>query len=516
MPGSLRTDGRQVYQLVARDDQVILQRVPVSGGDPVETPLPFAGAAHLLDVLPEEAGLLLAASHGELTAEEASEGRPLWLLPLPDGVPERLGGLVAQEADVSPDGRSLALVQGPSLLVASIEGSNPRELYRSDVDLSWVRWSRDGSRLRFTSPGPETGDEWIWEVLAAGGAPRPLWPGHMGDWTADGRYCLFDRPPGHHLFVVTEHPWTQWWPAAPVQLTSGMGGCVFWGSSRDSNRLVVSWGGAANTSGKGALLRFNPEGDLFEPTLLGESALYVEPSPDGKWLAWVRHPERTLWRSRPDGSDRLQLTRPPSVAYQPHWSLDGTRLVFVHKPDPSSPNEIRVVAADGSESEPIVRPESPGEEYWEACWLPDDSIILSRKERDGLFRFDPSTRRLLPVPGAEGLRYPKCSQKGDVWAFPRQLRRWGATEWRTLDASIGWGDWTRDGQSFCGITGSPQRISCLNIEDGRMTDITEIGGSPLEFSLTGDSWMGLDADGRPMVFASEQTASVHIAYWETP
>ena len=36
-----------------------------------------------------------------------------------------------------------------------------------------------------------------------------------------------------------------------------------------------------------------------------------------------------LWRSRLDGSQLMQLTYPPLLAYQPWWSPDGKRIAFM-------------------------------------------------------------------------------------------------------------------------------------------------------------------------------------------
>jgi len=49
----------------------------------------------------------------------------------------------------------------------------------------------------------------------------------------------------------------------------------------------------------------------------------VEFSRDGQWVTYVSYPDYTLWRSRADGSDRLQLTYPPVYAALAHRSPDG-------------------------------------------------------------------------------------------------------------------------------------------------------------------------------------------------
>jgi Tol biopolymer transport system component len=69
-------------------------------------------------------------------------------------------------------------------------------------------------------------------------------------------------------------------------------------------------------------------------------------SRDGKWVAYVSYPERTLWRSRADGTDRLQLTYPPSRAGVPHWSPDGTQIVY-QDIEPGGPWRSFLVSAQG-------------------------------------------------------------------------------------------------------------------------------------------------------------------------
>ena len=51
-------------------------------------------------------------------------------------------------------------------------------------------------------------------------------------------------------------------------------------------------------------------------------------SKDGQWVAYVSFPEGTLWKSKLDGSQRLQLTYPPLTPVGLSWSPDGQQIVF--------------------------------------------------------------------------------------------------------------------------------------------------------------------------------------------
>ena len=80
---------------------------------------------------------------------------------------------------------------------------------------------------------------------------------------------------------------------------------------------------------RGELVRYDAQRREFVPFLSGIWATDVSFSRDGKWVAYVSYPEGTLWRSRVDGSDRLQLTNPPVFAALPRWSPDGTQIAFI-------------------------------------------------------------------------------------------------------------------------------------------------------------------------------------------
>jgi Tol biopolymer transport system component len=54
-------------------------------------------------------------------------------------------------------------------------------------------------------------------------------------------------------------------------------------------------------------------------------------SRDGEWVAYVSYPDWVLWRSRVDGSERLQLTSRPMSAVVPRWSPDGRRVAAISR-----------------------------------------------------------------------------------------------------------------------------------------------------------------------------------------
>jgi hypothetical protein len=122
--------------------------------------------------------------------------------------------------------------------------------------------------------------------------------------------------------------------------------------STDGKKVFV-----VGRTSRGELARYNSQSGRFEPFLGGISAEYVDFSHDGQWVAYVTFPDQVLWRSKVDGSERLQLTYPPSRPYVPRWSPDGKTIAFFdgrHTIDP----KIYTVSSEGGSPRPLL-PDDP-------------------------------------------------------------------------------------------------------------------------------------------------------------
>jgi hypothetical protein len=89
----------------------------------------------------------------------------------------------------------------------------------------------------------------------------------------------------------------------PTQLTAGPLDFTFPLPGKDGKHIF-----AIATSLRGEVVRYDPHNDEFVTYLPGISAEGLAFSPDGQWVTYTSYPEGTLWRSRVDGSERLQLT----------------------------------------------------------------------------------------------------------------------------------------------------------------------------------------------------------------
>jgi Tol biopolymer transport system component len=84
---------------------------------------------------------------------------------------------------------------------------------------------------------------------------------------------------------------------------------------------------------------YDPAQQRFVPFLGGFPASTFVISPDKKWMVYVDYPLHHLWRSKLDGSEKLQLTNFYST--MPRWSPDSKSIVF------SDWQQLYLISADG-------------------------------------------------------------------------------------------------------------------------------------------------------------------------
>jgi eukaryotic-like serine/threonine-protein kinase len=139
--------------------------------------------------------------------------------------------------------------------------------------------------------------------------------------------------------------------------------------SRDGKRLF-----ALATRQRGELVRYDSKSRQFLPLLSGISAVEPTFSRDGKWVAYASYPDGTLWRSRSDGSDKLQLTYPPMEVDRPRISPDGMKVAF------SVDGRTFVVDMSGALPPEAV---AKGDPIWVPGWSPDGNLLVVASTKEG-------------------------------------------------------------------------------------------------------------------------------------
>ena len=532
------TDGSRLYYSDMTDGITRYWQVPLAGGEPTEIPFPYRYGA-ILGYVRHQSSLLMwgtgqyvspTSRSGSALEKPYDDGPPLFLVTVPTWTVRRVGDLRAALAAISPNEQELALVYGPTrrrLGLARIDGSGLRSLVELASPPRSLAWAPDGRRLRFTAAGPvgHEAEDWTWETSVSGEPPRPLWPGVFGQWSGDGRFYLSARGEGgwysvtrYDLYAVRERRWLPWARPEAFQVTSGP--MDFWSPGSPDGRTVYAIGDLP----RGELVRIDSRSGKLEPHLGGVSAHYAEASPDGRWVAWVSHPDAGLWKSRPDGAERTRLTPAGTAAFLPRWSPDGRDLVFVAKARGEAGTAVARISADGGPLEVLARP-GPGEEgYWDPCWLPGGERVLFSRFTFGILQVDVrAPGRVSALAGAEGLAYPKCARQGHVLtagpvsggAWGHRVRWAGTTAWKDIDLpNLVYPNWTRDGTAIIGMTES-RRIVRVSVASGRRETLADLGPTPLVVWVAAP-WMGLAADDTPLVTLDRGTRGFYALDWEAP
>jgi Tol biopolymer transport system component/DNA-binding winged helix-turn-helix (wHTH) protein len=516
---ALATDGQRLYFQAADKDRIALGEVSVSGGDSVLIATPFQNTL-LGDIAPDGSSILISSF------EDATKQGPMCLLPLPAGSPRPLGAVAAHSAVWSPDGRRLVLADGADLYEANPDGSDSRKLATLGGHVEGVRVSPDGRKIRLTLSDMKTGFEELWELNRDGSQPRPLLPNWSpspheccGRWTPDGKYYLFTsfRAGRNSLWALPERrSWFQAKPK-PVQLTNGP--LDFWlpVPSRDGKK-IFAMGGLPRSE----VLRY--DGRSFVPSLGGVSASDLAFSTDGQRVAYVSVPEQTLWSSKIDGSDRIQLSDPSVMqAALPRWSPDRTQIVFMAR-TLNTDWRAYVVAANGQGLRELIPAAAAG---FDPAFSPDGkSIVLSVDDLEAISNniniLDLATQKLSPVPGGENLFSPRWSPDGRYIAaittdsvvlmlFDRTSQQW--TE--LVRMAIGYPSWSHDGQYLyfdSSFTEDPAFFR-VRISDHRLERLVSLKDIHRLFGPNAE-WSGLGPDDSLLVTRDIGSPEIYALDWQ--
>jgi Tol biopolymer transport system component/DNA-binding winged helix-turn-helix (wHTH) protein len=519
--GGLVTDGERLFIREIERDRFVVSQVSTSGGETAILPT-ILGDVILEDIAPNGSELLVKASEG--TAAEGS----VWAIPLPAGSPRRLGDLAVTSARWSPGAKELVFSKGQDIFIANSDGGAPLKLASVGGHGYDLRFSPDGQRIRFTVSDPKNGSESLWELNRDGSGLRPLlraWNDSpqecCGNWTRDGKYFLFQsfRAGRNNIWALPERRHWFGGQAEPVQLTNGPLDFTSPVPSRDGKRIF-----SVGVQPRAELVRYDAKTG-FAPYFGGMSGIGLAFSPDGQWVAYISIPEQALWRSKVDGTERLQLTNASEMwAGLPRWSPDGKQIVFMGRTINTNWRAY-LVSPNGGAPRDLIPGADAG---FDPSWSPDgESIALSLHNAgptpQGIAILDLKTKKVAELPGAENLYSPRWSPDGrsiaalttdsqKLMLFDRVSARW--IELATM-TTIGYPSWSHDGQHLyfdTTLTDDPAFFR-IRISDRKLERLVSLKGVQRFWGELGQ-WTGLAPDDSPLLVRDTSSQEVYALDWQ--
>jgi TolB protein len=302
---------------VERSGNTIIMRVANWG-----EPLQLVGS-HEMKNMPEEvlAGLFIC-SHEADVVEEAR----IWNV--------RIDKPVADNYNAGRDG-----YLGCRLELLNVTDGNRKVIHQSATRFEAPNWMPDGKQLLFNEGGS------LYKIPIEGGTPEKLNTG-FADRNNNDHVISFDGK----MLAISHH----------IQGQPGGGSTVYvlpleGGTPKQVTPLTPSYLHGWNPNGKEVVYvaqrEGNPVYNLYKMNINGGPEIPVtknttghvdgpEYSPDGKYIYYNGNETGTmqLWRMKPDGTGKEQLTFDEYHNWFPHVSPDGKWIAYISFPPDIQPN----------------------------------------------------------------------------------------------------------------------------------------------------------------------------------
>jgi len=255
---------------------------------------------------------------------------------------------------VSPNGATIAVSERTpgsdrmALVMWDTDGTNPRRVYRDDVTVMGLEWSRDGR----------------WLAFGAGS--------FFGRRTSQPAQIMIMRPDGADAHAVTMGPGNAGFPSWSPDGTEIV--YRFWTDNEQGEGLrivdVATGNSRVLTTEYDTLPAWSPQGDQI---------MFTRYAGDERF----RYDEFDIYAIRPDGTGLERLTDSEGNDAHSFWSPDGNYILWsssrfgfkdesplvINQPQPFA--ELFIMNADGSNQQPLT-----DNQYEEGtpAWRPPSSI----------------------------------------------------------------------------------------------------------------------------------------------
>lgn len=498
------TDGVHLYATVFDNGKAELAAIALPEGDTSLVSVPDEVAGPTLGDISPDGSRLVLRDHLSPESEQ-----PLWVVPTLGGSALRVGNAVAHDATWMPDGKSILYANGKQLFLSGLNGGTPQVYATLPGRASWLRWSPDGSLLRFSIIDPLSHTVSLWQLSPGNRKPTRLLAGFhdpasecCGVWTADGKWFVFQSSRGGNTDLwrlsANSVDGAERLTDGPLQFQAPV--------AAKSGHTIYFVGSDARSE----LERLTETGELVPVRGFLEDAMRVEYTRDGRYVAWTDK-EGRLWRARANGGEKLQLTPDGLAVFMGRWSPDGSHMAVMARQQGKAWS-IFVVAADGSDLRLVT---NEARNAADPSWSPDGTALVFGRTNDRMGEEPSRSLQLLDlrsgavtaVPGSEGLFSPRWSPDGRyIVALSLDQRKVELLDvathsWGTLALPSGADPvWSADSKSlFLHASLSPnQPVYRVSLPDGHVTELAQLGKGT-EMNAVDYVLSGLGADGRPLI-----------------
>ena len=520
--GALTTDGSRIYfNETLSDQRPVIVQVSVTGGETVPLSVPLK-QPRMLDLSRDGTELLLANDDG-------FESSSLWVESVVGGSPRRIGTVTITDAQFGADGKSILYGSEHDVFSVSRDGSSGRKLLTADSVPFGFRFSPDGRTFRFTEFDYRVDSMTIMEASADGTGLHKVLHACCGIWTPDGRFFIFqNRINGRLDFWALRQarrvPWRKS-EEKPIQLTAGPLNFQSPLLSADGKQIFGIGG-----SHRAEVIRYDSRNGQFPSYFSGISAEGLAFSRDGQWVTYTSFPDGTLWRSKLDGSERLQLTFPPLKVLLPRWSPDGKQIAF-NAIRPGEGWHIYSIGSAGGTPEPILASE---QSQSDVNWSPDgNSLVFGAGDvsnKEPIQTIDLRSKRVLALPGSSAFFSPRWSPDGRFIAamtketsFKLMLFDFSTRKWTELFGSqMSYPSWSHDGKYIYfqnwrdPVKHIGERIVRLRLSDRKVENIVDVKDVGRLTTGTNIDWFGLAPDDSPLFARDISTSEIFALDVEWP
>lgn len=247
--------------------------------------------------------------------------------------------------------------------------------------------SPDGSKIAFFWEREDAADLYVMPTaggwpsrLTFGRAPSPYWFDEPPQWSPDGEWLAFSQD--DHAWIVPTRGGTPY----KVSAFTTAAGSPHW--LPEGQRLVLTYDQDAGEQDVITYLLLTDRGGSWPRPLTPATGRDSDPqpSPDGRWVAYVHKPLDDLGRTDitlveiTSGAITPLTATPGRFNRSPRWSPDSKSIVFIAQREDFY--DLYLLDLQGGQEHPLAR---MGCDLDEPCWSPDGRLIACTANREGAF-----------------------------------------------------------------------------------------------------------------------------------